>query len=203
MPVDKVSASSSGGPSEDALRSERLRYLHGAALELLTNELRLGSERSGVYLVAMSILAAGVGVVSSRELNDLASWCCFGIAVLAVGVTLLHLSANAKARSALGFWRRSMVLIEADSDFWWPRRVRGDTDLDLTSARIRFWQGHSTRQSEVGAGELGGQHAILEALGGWIDDPGRAYLIWMPGLIGIAWGVAAVLLLIRAIVLSV
>lgn len=174
-------------------RHERLRSLHAAVLQLVLHESRFVLERTNSYLVANSLLLTGFFVALSQQGDSPAA----SVLTLALPVFGLVLSAVqpvliARTITALEFWRTSLVLIEGDNDYWFPAKRDADIDLDITSARGRYWRGEPTRQ-EAALLRFGSAPRFILRFQRYLVEPNRYFLVWLPTLLASLWTAALVL----------
>jgi hypothetical protein len=174
-------------------RHERLQYLYGILVQLVMHEGRFVSERTNNFLLFNSILFTGFLFLSSQVGNINAWIIAFKVVLPAVGLVMsvLHSISIARTIDAADFWRSSIGLIEEDSDFWYPAKVKKDTDLDIFRARCRYLEGIQMRQQQHVL-RLSQPHSFIKKLSSHLPEPNRIFVFWLPSLIGILWLLALV-----------
>ena len=166
-------------------RQQRLEHLHNMLVQLIMHEGRFISERTNNFLLYNSFFFAGF-IILMTQVQDPTAWSLAISALISfIGILFsgLHILVIGQNISSANFWRSTVGIIEEDSDFWWPQKTDGDTDLDFFHARIRHLQGNETRQRKASL-NLGGlaiwnKHRSLA--------PNSIFGMWLPIIMGSLW----------------
>jgi hypothetical protein len=124
--------------------------------------------------------------------------CLVLLRLLAQPLSVVQPFIVARTLDALNFWRSTLGLIEDDPDFWYPCKVEGDTDLDVTRARVRHWSGMPTRQAGSPL-RLSRRAPATDRLVRFIVrhpdrfHPNKFFAIWAPALLALVWTLSLIL----------
>ncbi len=149
-------------------RGKRLWSLYSLLLQLVMHEGRFVSERTNNFLVWNSIFFAGF-LFLATQLSDRSVWTLalkLAVPTLGIAMSIFQYIVIRHTLDAAHFWRDRLRQIEADADFWYPDKVRGDKDLDIIEARHK---------------------AAKEAR---YAHPNAIYGYWLPVFLGILWSLA-------------
>lgn len=160
------------------------------------------SDRTNIYLLFNSILFATLFLLPSQTSNiDILR---VTLPVVGLIMSVFHSAIIAHTIEAGDFWLSTICLIEEDQDFWYPKKVKKDNDLDVFAARERYKQNmfaakekykkdisNPTRQEERPV-KFSQPPKFLKKLYISLPKPNRMYVFWLPFLMCILWFIALI-----------
>jgi hypothetical protein len=181
-------------------RHEHLHKTYETLVQLIMYEGAFISDRTNIYLLFNSILFATLFILPSQTSKiDVLR---VTLPVIGLIMSVFHSAIIAHTIEAGDFWLSSVCLIEEDQDFWYPKKVKNDNDLDVFAARERYKQNmfaakgrykkdiiNPTRQEEHPV-KFSQPPEFLKKLYIFLPKPNRMYVFWLPFLMCILWFLA-------------